>query len=244
VVTVYSQTKIRILEEVLEPKRFTDLLNNIGISKKNLGIHLNKLEEMGLIVKGQDGKYVLTDKGKEILETLQQTEALKKAAQLLADEDVIREDFVEIKRSMAPSKTFLTAVAPKGLVTPLVKIPFIQDVIVNLKPEEKRFYEFLSKLYLESLKIYGPPTLEFDSQLFRHVRKTVIRKAVPEISEDEINSFRFQFLVVFNPSYAFDKIVGEIEDPNLRDELMKFKKQILKDFLEKLYGIKVVERKQ
>jgi hypothetical protein len=61
---------------------------------------------------------------------------------------------------MAPSKTFLTAVAPKGLVTPLVKIPFIQDVIVNLKPEEKRFYEFLSKLYLESLKIYGPPTLE------------------------------------------------------------------------------------
>lgn len=237
---MYSQTKIKILEQALEPKRFTDLLNSIGISKKNLGIHLNKLEEMGLLVKGPDGKYVLTEKGKEVLETLQQTEALKKAVQLIAEEAIL-EDFVEIKRSVAPSKTFLAAVAPKGLVSPLVRVPFIQDLIVNLKPEEKRFYEFLSKLFLESLKLLGPPTLKFDTELFRLLRKKIIRNAVQQIQEDQINSFRFQFTVTFTPSYAFDKIVQEIEDPSVREELMKYKTQILKEFLSKLYGIKIIE---
>jgi len=231
--------------EILEtrgPTRYSDFIKFLEKPDRTIFISLKSLIKEGLVMKGQNGKYILTEKGKDVLETLQRIEELNEATELLADEDVIREDFVEIKRSIAPSKTFLTAVAPKGLVTPLVKIPFIQDLIVNLKPEEKRFYEFLSKLYIESLKLYGPPSLEFDPQLFRHIRKNVIRKAVQEISEDELNSFRFQFLVVFNPSYTFDKIMKEIEDSSLRDELMKYKKQILKDFLEKLYGIKVVER--
>jgi len=300
---MYSQTKIRILEEVLEPKRFTDLVRSIGISKKNLGIHLNRLEEMGLIVKGQDGKYALTEKGKDVLEALLRVDEVIKSSSHTVDESILKENGMTTNYSSTKIRILQAcALGPKRLseisscvpisernvienLKRLIKDGFIEKTaegkyiitekgkdilekmlnteelneaaelfadetviredfveIKNLIPEEKRFYEFMGKLYIESLKLYGPPTLEFDTQLFRHIRKNVIRKAVPEVSEDELNSFRFQFLVVFNPSYAFDKIVREIEDSSLRDELMKYKKQILKDFLEKLYGIKVVER--
>jgi len=58
----------RVLAACREPKRFTELLRETGLSKAWLAELLKNLVEEGLLEKLPDGRYVLTEEGKEVLE--------------------------------------------------------------------------------------------------------------------------------------------------------------------------------
>ena len=62
-----SQTKLKILRAAISPSRYTDLAKASGVSKTMFDKHLDDLVEKGLIRKTEDGLYVITDKGLEIL---------------------------------------------------------------------------------------------------------------------------------------------------------------------------------
>ena len=63
-----SRTKMKILEACRAPCSFTQIVRAAGISKRNVATHINQLEDAGFIVKGEDGKYRLTDEGRLKLE--------------------------------------------------------------------------------------------------------------------------------------------------------------------------------
>jgi len=60
----------RVFIACREPKRFTDLLVEVGMSKNYLSQVLKELENEGLIRKLPDRRYVVTDKGRALAEKL------------------------------------------------------------------------------------------------------------------------------------------------------------------------------
>jgi len=52
------------------PSRFVDLLRGTGFTTEGLSSALRRLQERGIIKKLEDGRYVLTDKGRSVLETI------------------------------------------------------------------------------------------------------------------------------------------------------------------------------
>jgi DNA-binding HxlR family transcriptional regulator len=75
-----------------EPKRFTDLLEEVGMSKNWLNQALKELESEGLIRKLPDGRYVVTEEGRVLAEKLAEEvevfELVKKAVRLYGAEAV------------------------------------------------------------------------------------------------------------------------------------------------------------
>ena len=62
-----SETKLRILELATRPSRYSELEKGSGVSKSIFNKHLNDLLREGLIEKMEEGLYVITPKGLEIL---------------------------------------------------------------------------------------------------------------------------------------------------------------------------------
>ncbi|MEM4521629.1 MAG: ArsR family transcriptional regulator [Nitrososphaeria archaeon] len=235
-----SEQKKHILNILLEGGRtWTELRSLLKVSEKTLYEHLKELQNMNLIEKDAEGKYVLTEKGFDTLRGISAPENMQLIGAVVPPQEIEKLD--EIKRTIPPSLDFLAKVAPKGIVSSLVKIPFIQEFIIRYKENERLFYAFLGELYLESLKMYGPPGAKFSKELFYRIRRDVIKAALPKIYEDEVETIRLRLIIEFAPSDAFDKISRRIPDPEVRKEVVKRKKEILIEVFEKLYGIKVLE---
>lgn len=235
-----SEQKIFILKVLLENKRtWTELKSILKVSEKTVYEHLKELQQAGLIEKDSDGKYTLTEKGFDILADTSAPENMQPVGEEVLPEEV--EALEEIRRTKPASLDFLSRVAPKGIVSNLAKIPFIQELIIRYREDERLFYAFLGELYLECLKMYGPREIKFSKELFFRLRRDVIKEAFPQVREDEVEKVRLKLIVEFAPSIAFDKISRRILDPKLREEIVKRKKEILTEVLEKLYGIKVVK---
>lgn len=69
-----GETKIKILTAALMPSRYTDLAKSSGVSKTMFDRHLNDLIEDGLIEKTEEGLYVITAKGVELLMKMKASE--------------------------------------------------------------------------------------------------------------------------------------------------------------------------
>jgi len=70
---IVSGTKAKKLLTVCqEPKRFTEIWREIGMSKAWLAEALKKLQEAGLVEKLPDGRYVLTEEGKRLAAELRE----------------------------------------------------------------------------------------------------------------------------------------------------------------------------
>ena len=63
--TATSNARDKILEAAKSPQRWTDLLKATEVTPKRLLELLNDLSDKGLIAKDSDGRYVLTERGRE-----------------------------------------------------------------------------------------------------------------------------------------------------------------------------------
>jgi len=80
--TPIKQKVLEIMKSTSSPIRFTDLMNELSRSKKRVADHINELEAVGFIQKIEDGRYVLTEKGKEALETTELKENAEESFRL------------------------------------------------------------------------------------------------------------------------------------------------------------------
>lgn len=87
---VIGETKLKILIAALTPSRYTDLAKASGVSKTMFDRHLDDLVGDGLIEKTDEGLYMITTKGVELLMKLKVDEG--------------RDLIEDIKRSLLPRK--------------------------------------------------------------------------------------------------------------------------------------------
>ncbi len=193
---------------------------------------------MGLVEKDAGGKYVLTEKGFDVLGGVSVPENMRLMEAAMLPQEIGRLD--EVGRGVIPSPSSFDKVASEDIVSSLVRSPFVRELVAGCGEGERLFYAFLGELYLESLKVYGLQEAKFSKELFYRIRGDVVKAAVPEVCGDDVEAVRFRLVIEFAPSHAFDKILRRIPDPEARRELVKRKKEVLTEVFEKLYGIKVL----
>jgi Mn-dependent DtxR family transcriptional regulator len=84
----YITKKLRLLFACKEPKRFTDLIDEVNVSRAWLSVALKELIRKGLIRKLPDGRYVITDEGKMLAEETEVYELVREAIRTLGAETV------------------------------------------------------------------------------------------------------------------------------------------------------------
>ena len=85
----------QILEMCSTPRRYTELKRKLELSDRGLYVKLKRFQRNGWLKKLPDGKYVLTDEGKGVLENIRLQEALK----ILGEEDeFVKKLRIEVER--------------------------------------------------------------------------------------------------------------------------------------------------
>lgn len=95
----YTTKKLKLLYACREPKRFTDLFEEVGVSKAWLSEALKDLAKKGFVSKTSDDRYVLTEKGRVFIEEREVMELVREAIRKLGAETV-KKNIEEILRSM------------------------------------------------------------------------------------------------------------------------------------------------
>ena len=114
--TIPLTKKQQLLAACKEPKRFTDLLGEVGVSKYWLSVALKELMHEGLIRKLPDGRYVITDEGKILAEETEVYELVREAIRKLGAETV-KKNIEELLR-----KKITKAVSEVDLAEALIKL--------------------------------------------------------------------------------------------------------------------------
>jgi predicted transcriptional regulator len=68
---------INILELTTEPTKKTRLLYGVGINHMQLKKYLQMLEELGMIKNNDNNEYIITDKGRILLEIMSKSVIIK-----------------------------------------------------------------------------------------------------------------------------------------------------------------------
>ena len=87
-ITPKTRTLLKLCER---PSRFVDILRGTGFTTEGLRSALKRLQERGIIRRLEDGRYVLTDKGRELLEDVKAVEAITQLSELHKEIRELRE---------------------------------------------------------------------------------------------------------------------------------------------------------
>jgi len=82
--------KLKLLYACKEPKRFTELIEEVDVSRAWLSEALRDLTKRGLLAKTPDDRYVLTEKGRAFIEEREVMELVREAVRVLGAETVKR----------------------------------------------------------------------------------------------------------------------------------------------------------
>ena len=166
---------------------------------------------------------------------------------VLYEEEVIEaaDNIVKILRSSHPPLSRMTNIKLKGVTYPWMHVQLVSDLLARLGEKEAPFYQFITAIYLRSIRLYGPKGFKFKINFFGYICKNVlpdlIKNKYPDsIPEADLDSLRFQATVEFNPSAAFDEALAELDlDTKQREEFIQRKHEIIKEIVRRLYYIKV-----
>jgi len=228
-----SRTKLKILETCRTPCSFTQIVRAAGISKRNVATHINQLEDAGLIVKGDDGKYRLTDKGllrleREINERIESME-LEVSAWIDSSKDI----YEEVEKKLHLHGSALDLRPARGFIDILLGITW-KDLIesfLTLNREDKEYLRFLSRLYVKSVKKFLGSTP--DKMSFMEIR-TAWRIARDMVDRRE--GLEFDFKSAWNKLYSdlSEELKEKMKKNNLTPERI-FKKL-------KIFSYSILER--
>jgi DNA-binding HxlR family transcriptional regulator len=112
----YTTKKLRLLYACKESKRFTDLIEEVDVSRAWLSEALKDLVEKGLVSKTSDDRYVLTEKGRAFIEEREVMELVREAIRKLGAETV-KKNIEELLR-----KKITKAVSEVDLAEALIKL--------------------------------------------------------------------------------------------------------------------------
>jgi DNA-binding HxlR family transcriptional regulator len=93
--------KLRLLYACKEPKRFTELIEEVDVSRAWLSEALRDLIKKGLIAKTPDDRYILTEKGRALIEEREVMELVREAVRALGAETVKRSVEELLKKRVA-----------------------------------------------------------------------------------------------------------------------------------------------
>lgn len=151
-----SETKLKILEACKNPCSFTQIVKAAGITKRNVATHINQLEEMGLILKGGNGKYLLTEKGTVELE--REVGGRLESMELMASSwiDSSRNLYEEAEKRLYLHGSALDLRPPRSFIDALLGLTWkdLLESFLVLGEKDKEYLGFLSNLYIESVKSF------------------------------------------------------------------------------------------
>ena len=75
---IKGEVKSRVLLFCETPKSFVEIHRESGIAQSSLAKFLKELQQEGFVTKTKNGKYVVTDEGKEVLEEIKAIEEFRK----------------------------------------------------------------------------------------------------------------------------------------------------------------------
>ena len=194
-----SRTKVKILETCRTPCSFTKIVRAAGVSKRNVATHINQLEDAGLIVKGEDGKYRLTDKGlleleREIGERIESVE-LEASTWIDSSKDI----YEETERKLHLHGSALDLRPARSFIDILLGITWkdLVESFLTLNRVDKEYLRFLSRLYIDSVKNFlgtSPNRMSFEEirTVWRIVRGMV----------DNREGLKFDFKTTWDALYS------------------------------------------
>jgi predicted transcriptional regulator len=146
---VLSEPKIKLLNSLQEPKTYSELRKVLNVSETAFLKHLKDLIKKELIVKSEDGKYVLTDKGKRELREIKHLEREKEKLERMARTgDELAEDALELSR--------LTDEELKALILGTKSKTIARKVRKEYLVEEKGGRYFLTDWGMEVVLVWKP----------------------------------------------------------------------------------------
>jgi len=230
-----SRTKVKILETCRTPCSFTQIVKAAGVSKRNVATHINQLEEAGLIVKGEDGKYRLTDRGRielerEIGERIESAE-LEVSGWIDSSKNI----YEEIEKKLHLHGSALDLRPTRSFLDILLGITW-KDIIesfIMLSKEDREYLRFLSRLYVKSIKKFLGSTP--DKMGFMEIR------AAWQIARDMVDrreGLEFDFKSAWDELYnnLSEELKKKMKENNLTPERI-FKKL-------KIFSYSILERIQ
>ena len=230
-----SRTKVKILETCRTPCSFTQIVKAAGVSKRNVATHINQLEEAGLIIKGGDGKYRLTDRGRielerEIGERIESAE-LEVSGWIDSSKNI----YEEIEKKLHLHGSALDLRPTRSFLDILLGITW-KDIIesfIMLSKEDREYLRFLSRLYVKSIKKFLGSTP--DKMDFMEIR------AAWQIARDMVDrreGLEFDFKSAWDELYndLSEELKKKMKENNLTPERI-FKKL-------KIFSYSILERIQ
>ena len=230
-----SRTKVKILETCRTPCSFTQIVKAAGVSKRNVATHINQLEEAGLIIKGGDGKYRLTDRGRielerEIGERIESAE-LEVSGWIDSSKNI----YEEIEKKLHLHGSALDLRPTRSFLDILLGITW-KDIIesfIMLSKEDREYLRFLSRLYVKSIKKFLGSTP--DKMGFMEIR------AAWQIARDMVDrreGLEFDFKSAWDELYndLSEELKKKMKENNLTPERI-FKKL-------KIFSYSILERIQ
>jgi len=147
----FGKTKLGILERCRNPTSWKKLMEEMGVSKATLYQHLQELQKEGFLTK-DNGKYLTTELGRKLLNTLQKQEEVQRTKPLPVSVKIQEKLEKKIEKSL-PQAVALMTEDPLKRVLRGFAIALTFGRKVPLSKEETKKLQHLAECILEGTKL-------------------------------------------------------------------------------------------
>ncbi len=205
-----GETKRQILSACKTPKQWAELINSTQKTRSTLSVHVNNLEEMGLLEYDKDAHtYSITKKGREFLQLVPHIRPLPKEGK----------DPFELFKVVGKGIRF-------GHLS--IKEKVLQDILgvqgLALDQNLKRYYESIVRAVRDSVTFWTPEGVEPDKDMYREVNKLI--GVYTKKHKDE--SGKITMVIEFDFAAALEIVIREEKDDKVRERLEKNRDTIIK----------------
>ncbi len=211
-----SNTKLQILRSCIKTKTWTDIIDLTELSKPTVKSHIDRLKKESLLKKISGG-YQTTSKGIEELRLNPHRRAYAPSNKISS------EVYQMINEAIFPGLTTKERMAGIFSAGMLRKFGIIKKV--------RTILDDLSKAIRDSVIIWLPHDSEFDKDTYKIVNQ-LISKQINNIKKFE-NKGKFQIIIDFDLPLAFDKIINDEKDPEIKNKLIDKRDEILNTLYKK-----------
>ncbi|MDE2589297.1 MAG: hypothetical protein KGL95_06490 [Patescibacteria group bacterium] len=215
-----SDTKIQILESCITPKSWSDLREIANVSEPSLLTHVNFLQEKQLLSKNDERQYLTTKEGLKILDLVPYVRTSSAKTQL---------ELKNMVRIGLKPTDFTLGQKIKLELGGLLAIE--QDKTLG------RIYGDVTKIIQSAVTLRAPRGLEPDSVMWKAVNRLI--GTYTKKTRHDIKHGKLTMLIEFNLETAFEKVIRDESDEEIKNHLIKNKEKILTTIYKAWHSITV-----
>lgn len=206
-----SNTKLQILRMCIKTKTWTDIIEQTGYSKPTVKSHIDKLI-LELLLEKTDSGYKTTSNG------IEQINLKPNRREYASQKKIPSEVYEMISDAIFPGLTLKERI--EGI--------FAAGMFRNQGGIKKvrSYLDDLSKIMRDSVVVWLPPNIKFEKDAYKVVNQLISKQI--KIVEKFEDKGRMTIIIDFDLPLAFDNVINNEEDQEVKQKLIENRDEILK----------------